>query len=57
MPRQGAKRKKTRTHKTEEEEEETPKSFIIHRKNIKQGVRELLVNFREVMYPYTAMKL
>jgi ribosome biogenesis protein SSF1/2 len=52
MPKQGAKRRKTRTHKEDlEEDVKMPRSFIIHRKKIKGPIKELLKNTREVMYP------
>ena len=61
MPKSGSKRKKTRTHtedeKKKEEMDQAPKSFIIKRGKISQYYRELLQNLRELMYPYTALKL
>jgi ribosome biogenesis protein SSF1/2 len=61
MPRAGARRKKTRTHVEDEtktkEIEEAPKSFIIKRGKVGIYMKELLQNLRELMYPYTAMRL
>ena len=61
MPKSGAQRKKTRTHvENEHEKEETdnaPKSFIIKRGKVGQYLKELIQNLRELMYPYTALKL
>ena len=58
MPKQGAKRKKTRTHKEEiEDEKGIPRSFVIQRKKVKGPIKELLKNTREVLYPYTVMKV
>ena len=61
MPKSGNRRKKTRTHveddKAKEEYEEAPKNFIIKRGKIGLFLRELIVNLRELMYPYTAQNL
>jgi ribosome biogenesis protein SSF1/2 len=60
MPKVGSKRKKTRTHKEEEEEEideNVPKSFVIKKGKIGLFLKELQQNIRELMYPYTALKL
>ena len=59
MPRKGGKRKKTRTHKevVDEDAEFAPKSFIIKRGKIGPYLKELLADCRELMYPYTALKL
>jgi ribosome biogenesis protein SSF1/2 len=61
MPKSSGRRKKTRTHaentKEKEEYEEAPKSFIIKRGRVGQFVRELIVNLRELMYPYTFINL
>lgn len=61
MPKAGNRRKKTRTHKEDskavEEYQTAPKSFIIKRGKVGMFMRELVVNLRELMYPYTAMKL
>jgi ribosome biogenesis protein SSF1/2 len=61
MPKSGSRRKKTRTHvedeKTKEEMENAPKSFIVKRGKVGQFLRELIQNLRELMYPYTALKL
>ena len=61
MPKSGGRRKKTRTHvedeKLKEEMENAPKSFIVKRGRVGQYMRELIQNLRELMYPYTALKL
>ena len=61
MPKSGSRRKKTRTHvedeKLKEEMENAPKSFIVKRGRVGQYMRELIQNLRELMYPYTALKL
>jgi len=61
MPKSGSRRKKTRTHvddpKKMEELENAPKSFILKRGKVGLYMKELLKNMRELMYPYTAMKL
>ena len=59
MPRKGGKRKKTRTHKdvVDEDTEFAPKSFIIKRGKIGVYQKELLQDCRDLMYPYTALKL
>jgi ribosome biogenesis protein SSF1/2 len=61
MPRAGNRRKKTRTHvedtKEKEEFDEAPKSFIIKRGRVGMFVRDLIVNLRELMYPYTFINL
>lgn len=61
MPKSGAVRKKTRTHVEDEaknaEQAEAPKSFIVKRGKIGLYLKELLQNLRELMYPYTALKL
>lgn len=61
MPKSGGRRKKTRTHVENEQEKEeyenAPKSFIIKRGKVGQFMRELIVNLRELMYPYTFMNL
>lgn len=54
------KKKKTRTHKPTEEEEivdNAPKSFVIRRGKVPATVGTLVDDFREVMYPFTAMRL
>lgn len=57
MPKANGRRKKTRTHKVEEEEEELPKSFVFKKGKIGVYLRELVQDFRNVMYPFTALKL
>ena len=61
MPKAGNRRKKTRTHKEDEKAKEeyqtAPKSFIIKRGKVGMYMKELVTNLRELMYPYTAMKL
>ena len=61
MPKSGSKRKKTRTHvenaKEQEEYEEAPKSFIIKRGKVGLFVRELVMNLRELMYPFSFINL
>jgi ribosome biogenesis protein SSF1/2 len=61
MPKTGNRRKKTRTHvedtKLTEELENAPKSFIVKRGRIGIHLKELIVNLRELMYPFTAIKL
>ena len=61
MPKSGSRRKKTRTHvddaAQDEELQQAPKSFIIKRGQVGQYLRELIVNIRELMYPFTAVKL
>ena len=61
MPKSGSRRKKTRTHvedeKAQEEFQAAPKSFIIKRGQVGMYVKELIQNLRELMYPYTALKL
>lgn len=61
MPKSGNRRKKTRTHvddpKKMEELENAPKSFILKRGKVGLYMKELLQNMRELMYPFTAMKL
>ena len=61
MQKSGSKRKKTRTHaedsKMMEEYDNAPKSFIIKRGKIGIFLKELLQNLRELMYPFTAIKL
>jgi len=61
MPKSGGRRKKTRTHVEDanaiEELQAAPKSFIVKRGQIGMFLRELLQNLRELMYPFTAVKL
>jgi len=61
MPKSGSRRKKTRTHventQEKEEYENAPKSFIIKRGKIGIYMKELLMNLRELMYPYTFINL
>lgn len=60
MPKQGGKRKKTRTHKEvdpKDEQDHVPNSFIIKRGRIGPYLRELLMNLRQLFHPYTALKL
>lgn len=61
MPKVGGKRKKTRTHKENEEEDRVigniPKSFIFKRGDVPKPIKILVSDLREVMYPYTGMKL
>lgn len=61
MPKSGSRRKKTRTHVEDEqakqEYEEAPKSFIFKRGQVGPYLKELIQNLRELMYPYTALKL
>ncbi len=59
MPKRGARRRKTRTHKeaTDEEIDEAPKSFILKRGKVSPYTRLLLSDMRALMYPYTATNL
>ena len=59
MPKHGSRKKKTRTHKpfTEEEIDSVPKSIVIKRSTLPQELKQLMKNFRSMMYPFTAMKL
>lgn len=60
MPKRGGGlRKKHRTHKTENEDElkKIPKSFVIKRGNLTPSVKELVSDWRDVMAPYSAMRL
>jgi len=62
MPKIGGKRKKTRTHKEVNHEEDAimgnnPKSFIFKRGKINHPINTLIKDMRELMYPYTSMKL
>lgn len=60
MPKEGGRRKKSRTHKPiedEVEQEEVPKTFVIKRGDIGIYLKELLQDIRELMYPFTAVKL
>lgn len=59
MPKVGNRRKKTRTHVEEKNEDadEAPKSFILKRGKIGIFMQDLLQNLRQLMYPYTALKL
>lgn len=58
MPRIGSRRKKTKTHvlQTEEQLDEVPKSMIIKRTTLSKDLKELKKELREVLYPFTAMK-
>lgn len=60
MPKQGGRRKKSRTHKPieeDEDQEQIPKSFIIKRGKIGVYMKELLHDMRNIMYPHTATNL
>ena len=62
MPKVGGKRKKTRTHKEVDHEEDAimgnmPKSFIFKRGKVNNPIKILVRDMRELMYPFTAMKL
>lgn len=61
MPKVGGKRKKTRTHKENTEEDRVmgtmPKSFIFKRGDVPKPIKTMVHDLREVMYPYTSMKL
>jgi ribosome biogenesis protein SSF1/2 len=60
MPKEGGRRKKTRTHKPIDEDEaleEVPKTFIIKRGKIGMYLKDLLNDLRDLMHPYTAAKL
>ena len=59
MPKKGGYRKKTRTHVEEKDDEDDyiPKSFIIKRGNIGKHVGHLLSDFKNCMYPNTAVNL
>lgn len=61
MPKSGMRRKKTRTHKEDEQAAEefqaAPKSFIIKRGQVGPYIKELVQDLRELMYPYTALNL
>jgi len=57
MPKVQGRRKKTRTHKEEEEDENVPSTFVFKRGKIGVYLRELQKDLRNVMYPYTALKL
>lgn len=35
----------------------SPKSFVIKRGKVKKGVKSLLEEFKEMLYPYVALKL
>ena len=54
-----SKKKKTRTHiaETEAEIDDVPKSMIMRRTKIEKEGKYLEKNLRELMYPYTTMKL
>ena len=59
MPKKGGFRKKTRTHVEEKDEDDdyVPRSFIIKRGQIGKHVGHLLTDFRNCMYPNTAVNL
>ncbi|CAD7972671.1 unnamed protein product [Amoebophrya sp. A25] len=66
MPRQGNKRKKTRTHikpageadpNAALQEDKTPRCFVVRRGKIEKGLQELVQDFRYVCAPNSAIKL
>ncbi|CAD8191193.1 unnamed protein product [Paramecium octaurelia] len=62
MPKVGGRRKKTRTHKEATEEDldligQTPKAFILKRGKVSSTIRQLIDDYRDVMYPFTSMNL
>ncbi|KAL4499731.1 hypothetical protein ABPG72_017271 [Tetrahymena utriculariae] len=62
MPKVGGRRKKTRTHKEEGPEGDeiigkVPKSLIFRRGKLNKPLKQIVQDYREIMYPYTAMKL
>jgi len=56
MPYKGDRRKKTRTHQPdgEDESKKVPRSFIFSRGKVSPAVEELVRNLRKVFSPYTA---
>lgn len=58
MPRVGSKRKKTKTHvvQTDEDLTSVPKSMVIKRTTLSKDLKDLKRELREVFYPFTAMK-
>eukprot|EP00441_Pelagodinium_beii_P032857 CAMPEP_0197632826 /NCGR_PEP_ID=MMETSP1338-20131121/9387_1 /TAXON_ID=43686 ORGANISM="Pelagodinium beii, Strain RCC1491" /NCGR_SAMPLE_ID=MMETSP1338 /ASSEMBLY_ACC=CAM_ASM_000754 /LENGTH=431 /DNA_ID=CAMNT_0043204397 /DNA_START=39 /DNA_END=1331 /DNA_ORIENTATION=- len=62
MPRQGSKRKKTRTEKesgeiTEKELKQVPRCFVLKRGHVGDRIKDLVKDFREVMMPNCAKSL
>uniref|UniRef100_A0A6V1TY31 Brix domain-containing protein n=1 Tax=Heterosigma akashiwo TaxID=2829 RepID=A0A6V1TY31_HETAK len=64
MPKKGGKRRKRRTHASAapkgaqiEGEEKVPRSFVFKNKKVSQYVQQLIADLRQVMAPYTALKL
>lgn len=61
MPRQGRKRKKTRTEKeegiAEKELKLTPRCFVVKRGQVGDRIKDLVKDFREVMMPNSAKNL
>ena len=61
MPYQGARRKKTHTHKPDIvgalSSERVPKSFVLRRGKVDRAVKELVEDMREVLLPHTAARL
>ncbi|KAF7456528.1 RNA-binding protein [Cryptosporidium felis] len=60
MPRVHGKRKKTRTHKKELVEEELksiPKCFVLRKGKVAKQVKNLVMDLRHVMSPWSAIKL
>jgi len=63
MPKVGGRRKKSRTHKEIDDQDETstgqkiPKTFILKRGDLPNPLKPVIGDMREVMYPHTAMKL
>lgn len=58
MPRVGSRRKKTKTHvkETEEQMDSVPKSMVVKRTSLSKDLKLLEKELREILYPFTAMK-
>ena len=58
MPRVGSRRKKTKTHvkETEEQMDSVPKSMVVKRTSLDRDLKLLEKELREILYPFTAMK-
>jgi len=57
MPRRGGKRRKTRTHIIAEDDEKVPKSMVVRQGRVGRGISGLVQDMRQVMLPYTALRL
>ncbi|EEA05390.1 ribosome biogenesis protein SSF2, putative [Cryptosporidium muris RN66] len=60
MPRVHGRRKKTRTHRDEDAEEELksiPKCFVLRRGKVMQSVKQLIIDLRYLMSPWSSLRL